>query len=87
MPLRKLFGSTTIELCHSHSRDTILYVDRNRLSKLYILYVFDRGNEIKGDSSVCNSYVLSMEITLVTTVFIGSLPPLVRSVSSLSPYG
>ena len=70
--IAQFFCRTAIELSHSHCRDTVFNVDRYWLSKLHILYIFNRRNEVESDSSVFNSYVLSMEIAFVAAVVIDS---------------
>ena len=70
--IAQFFCRATIELSHSHCWDTIFDIDRNWLSKFYILNVLNRRNEVESDSSVFNSYILSVEITFITAVFIDS---------------
>ena len=39
--IAQFLSVATVELCHSHSGDSVLNIDRNRMSELYVLDVLD----------------------------------------------
>ena len=66
----QLLRRTTVELCHRHSSDTILNVNRNWLPQLHILDALNGRDKIEGNLSVLDAYVLCVEIALCETVVI-----------------
>ena len=61
---------TTIELCHSHGGNAVLNVDGDGLAQLYILDILDGRDEVKGNLTIVDANVLSMEIALVEAIVI-----------------
>ena len=68
----QIFGCASVELCHSHGSDAILYVDRYGLSQFDIGHRLYRRHEVEGDGAVPDTDILGMEVAFIQRIVIAA---------------
>ena len=68
--ITQFFGVASVELCHSHCSNGILYIDGHGMAQGYVLYALDGRNEVERDVAVVYLHVLGMEVTFVEGVLV-----------------